>query len=219
MAKALATNGATVYILGRRASKLQEAVASTSGLPQEAKMIPLECDVSSKESLEAAASHIAKETGYINLLIANAGILGPNYESLAPRAENDPKGPLTLEEAQKALWDTPMDDFVNVYKVNVAGAMFCAVAFLNLLDKGNAKKNVKQTSQIVVTSSIGSFHRSFQQAGLAYITSKAATTHLVKTLASFLVQFRIRVNAIAPGRKSRPCLRGGWRKMTDRMLF
>ena len=175
-------------------------------------MIPLECDVSSKESLEAAAAHVAKETGYINLLIANAGILGPNYESLVPRTENDPKGPLILQEAQKALWDTPMDDFMNVYKVNVAGAMFSAVAFLNLLNEGNARKNVKQTSQIVVTSSIGSFHRSFQQAGLAYTTSKAATTHLVKTLASFLVQFRIRVNAIAPGRKLRSCLQGEERR-------
>ena len=201
MARALATNGATVYIIGRRLAKLEEAAASTTNIPQGARIIPLECDASSKESLSKAAAHVAEETGYINLLIANAGIIGQNYDELAPRAEDDARGKLTIQEAQKQLWDTDPDKFVEVYKINVAGVLFTATAFLDLLDKGNEKKNVRQMSQVLVTSSIGGFHRSFQQPGLAYTTSKAATTHMVKTLATFLIQWRIRVNAIAPGRK------------------
>lgn len=203
MARALATNGATVYILGRRLSKLQEAAASIASqpLPPGAKVLPLECDATSKPSLQAAASHIAHETGYINLLLANAGVLGPNYMAISPRQENDSRGPLTLEEVQKALWESPVEDFAQVYKVNVAGAFYTTVAFLELLDKGNKRGNVRQTSQVVVTSSIAGFHRSWQMSGMAYTTSKAAVTHLVKSLAGYLVQWKVRVNAIAPGCK------------------
>ena len=33
----------------------------------------------------------------------------------------------------------------------------------------------------------------------AYITSKAAVMHMAKSLAAFLIDYRIRVNVIAPG--------------------
>ena len=183
-----------------------ESVASSSHATGSSpgKIIPLECDATSKDSLEAAAKKIASETGYVNLVIANAGIMGPAHPELQPRAVDDPKGPLTIQDVQQSLWKTPMEDIVDVYRTNVAGALFTAVAFLDLLDKGNAKGNVKQTSQVLVTSSIGSFHRSWTMSGLAYTTSKAAVTHLVKSLASFLLQWRVRVNGIAPGSKQVP---------------
>ena len=199
MARALATNGATVYILGRRVHTLFEAVVSITNLPEGAKVIPIECDISSKPSLEAAAFHVAIQTGYINLLIANAATIGPGQPSLAPRSVGDTRSPLTVQETQKVLWDISMDDIVDVYKLNVAATMFTAVAFLDLLDKGNAKKNVKQTSQVLVTSSIAAWHRDWQVPGIGYTTSKAAVNHLTKSLAQFLLQFRIRVNSIAPG--------------------
>ncbi|MCJ1314290.1 hypothetical protein MMC25_007970 [Agyrium rufum] len=198
MTRALAQNGATVYILGRRLPKLEEAAASCANfLP--GRVIPIECDVTSKPALEAAAARIASEIGYVNLVIANAGIMGPTYNSLAPRLENDPKGPVTIQEVQSELWRNSVEDFTDVYRVNVAGPLYTAVAFLDLLDRGNRQGNVKQTSQVLVTSSIGAFHRSWVQGGLAYTTSKAAVNHMVKGLASFLVQWKIRVNGLAPG--------------------
>jgi NAD(P)-dependent dehydrogenase (short-subunit alcohol dehydrogenase family) len=36
--------------------------------------------------------------------------------------------------------------------VNVTGVLYTAIAFFDLLDKGNQKKNIPQTSQVLVTS-------------------------------------------------------------------
>jgi len=49
-----------------------------------------------------------------------------------------------------------------------------------------------------VTGSIAAYNRSVG-AGIAYNTSKAAVTHLVKMLAGLFVEYSVRVNAIAPG--------------------
>ena len=114
---------------------------------------------------------------------------------------DDPKGPLSLHDIKESLWQTPIDNFADTYKVNVAGALYTAVAFLDLLDKGNTAGNVQQASQVLVTSSIAGFHRNWPMIGLAYSTSKARTTHLVKSLASYLTPYRIQVNGIAPGCK------------------
>lgn len=74
------------------------------------------------------------------------------------------------------------------------------MAFLDLLDAGNKKRNVPQDSQILVTSSIAGFSRQIAM-GFAYSASKAAVTHLVKNLSTSFSQngFHIRVNAITPG--------------------
>lgn len=84
--------------------------------------------------------------------------------------------------------------------VNVTAVFYTAMAFLDLLDAGNKRKNVSQESQILVTSSIGGFSRQISN-GYAYSTSKAAATHLVKNLSTSFSQygFHIRVNAITPG--------------------
>ena len=212
MARTLSCNGASVYILGRRLDKLISAADSITSAARSSEppslqhksggiVVPIQCDVASKPSLEAAASRIAAETGYVNLVVANAGILGPNNNALLPRADDSPLGPLTVREVQAHLWDCPVQEFIEVYKVNVAGALYTTVAFLALLDEGNKKGNLKQTSQVLVTSSIGALHRSWPQGGLGYNTSKAAVTHLVKSLASFLVQWKVRVNGLAPGCK------------------
>ncbi|KAJ5263383.1 hypothetical protein N7478_010988 [Penicillium angulare] len=185
MARGLEANGAKVYIIGRRKDKLQEAAA----MGIYGNIIPLQGDVTSKSSLEAVAAYIKAETGYVNLVIANSGILGPNYPELLPKKDGEIP---SIEEVQKALWAPSMEELAEAYTVNVIGVQYTAIAFLELLDKGNKVGNVRQTSQILVTSSIGAFYRAWQQAGMAYLTSKAAVTHLTKALASYLVQYRIR---------------------------
>lgn len=190
MTKALALNGASkVYIIGRRLEKL-EAAAKES--PHN-NIIPVQGDVTDKDSLQSIAERIRKETGYINLLICNSGVSGPQA------GVNMPKETSAKELARMVL-DTPMEDFNNVFAVNVTGVLYNAMAFLELLEEGNKPDNCLAgvKSQVLVTGSIAAYNRSVG-AGIAYNTSKAAVTHLVKMLAGLFVEYSVRVNAIAPG--------------------
>lgn len=191
MTKALALNGADkVYIIGRRLEKLQEAAKSSP----HGNIIPIQGDVTDKASLQSIAERIRKETGYINLLICNSGVTGP-------QAGVNMSKDTSVKELAKMVLDTPMEEFNNVFAVNVTAVLYNAMTFLELLDEGNKQDNCLAgvKSQVLVTGSIAAFNRSVG-AGLAYNTSKAAVTHLVKMLAGLFTECSVRVNAIAPGR-------------------
>ena len=188
MTEALALNGAhKVYIIGRRKEVLDEA---TKKSPHD-NIIPLVGDVTSKESLQSIVSHIEKDVGYINVLIANSGIQGP--------PENPISAKLPLSEYQSILWNQSFDEYSKVFAVNTSAVFFSIIAFLKLLDAGNTKNNVEQQSQVIATSSIGGFNRNVP-GGYAYGQSKAAVTHLMKQMATQLVPYGIRSNVIVPGR-------------------
>ena len=190
MTKALALNGAhKVYIIGRRKEVLEAAAKESP----HGNIIPIVGDVTSKDALQSIVSHIEQEVGYINVLIANSGIGGPQSTSITPKS--------SLEEYQSALWDQSFDEYTKTFTVNTSAVFFCIVAFLTLLDAGNKKGNVEQKSQVIATSSIGGFNRNVP-GGYAYGQSKAATTLLMKHMATNLVPYGIRSNVVAPGRKS-----------------
>ncbi|KAH8816110.1 hypothetical protein F5884DRAFT_208751 [Xylogone sp. PMI_703] len=188
MARALALNGAhKVYIIGRRKHILEEAAASVSTK----NIIPLPGDVMSQEDIDMIVDIIKRETGYINVLIANSGVLGPQAKPAIRDASS-------IEEVQRAFLAAGFDDYAETFKVNTVAVWYNIVAFLGLLDAGNKKGNVVQKSQVIATSSIGGFNRA-TPGGFAYGQSKAATTHMIKQLATGLVPFSIRSNVIAPG--------------------
>jgi len=82
--------------------------------------------------------------------------------------------------------------------LNTVAVWYTVVAFLGLLDAGNKNANVEQKSQVIATSSIGGFNRNVP-GGFAYGQSKAATTHMMKQLATNLAPLGIRSNILAPG--------------------
>ncbi|KAI0534922.1 short chain dehydrogenase [Xylaria digitata] len=199
MAKALAGAGAAkVYILGRRASTLETAASS------HANIIPLVCDVCSKDSLQSAVDSITKDTGHVNLVVANAGVLGP-YNSFDRS--------LSIHDLRKSLFDeVDMAAFTETMHVNVTGAYFTILAFLELLDAGN-KNAVKGgfgkplregsrvprvQSQVIVTASLGAYSREKATAP-AYGASKAAVAQLAQHAATNLAPYQIRVNTLSPG--------------------
>ncbi|KAF2761143.1 NAD(P)-binding protein [Pseudovirgaria hyperparasitica] len=176
MARALASNGAhKVYITGRRLEVLEETAA-----PFEDIIIPLQGDVSNKDSLKQMAEQVRSEVGYINLLVANAGMLGP-----CPRVDTST---VSIAEYAKVQLDIPMEVFTDVLHVNTTGSYYTALAFLELLDAGNKKGNMgyQCPSQIVLTASIFSFMR-------------AGAMALVKSMSTQYIPYDIRVNALAPG--------------------
>lgn len=194
VAKALDANGAkAVYIIGRRSAPLEKAASEALNKS----IIPLQGDVTSKDSLASMAEKVASEQGYINVLFANSGIIGvPAGRLLNARSGVGPK--VSVQEFKRAMWEPSMEDFTQAFHVNVTGVFYTSVAFLELLDAGNKAGNITQKSNIIVTSSIAGFARALS-AGFAYGASKAGTTHLVKMLATYFGDWKIRVNAVAPG--------------------
>lgn len=90
MAAALENNGATVYIIGRRLSILEETAQRigvaiitdvlsmfrlTRGLQKYDRVIPLEGDVTDRDSLLSVVDAVKTRHGYIDLLINNAGLV------------------------------------------------------------------------------------------------------------------------------------------------
>lgn len=138
--------------------------------------------------MERIVAHITKEDGYINLLVANAGVTGPIT-----------KPPTTpLPEYQKELWGVSSEAFDQTFSVNVGAVYFSVAAFLPLLTAGNERANLAQSSQVVITSSIGSYGR-VPMAHFAYSASKAAITQMAKQMATAFTRHMIRFNVIAPG--------------------
>ncbi|KAH7157644.1 hypothetical protein B0J13DRAFT_175480 [Dactylonectria estremocensis] len=186
MTKALAVNGAAkVYVAGRRLDILQQAATSVGP-----NVIPIKCDVTSKSSLEEAVAFVEKDAGYLNLLVCNAGIGGPQVKPQTPET--------TLEEWVSQHLAHDFDAYVQPFAINTAAVWYTSMSFLMLLDKGNQAGNVSQTSQVIVTSSIGGYNKK-APGGFAYGQSKAAATLASKQLSVALPQWNIRANCIAPG--------------------
>lgn len=187
MTKALAANGAhKVYIVGRRKEKLDEAASHAPEI-----IVPVVGDVTSKDSLKSIAAQIKSEVGYLNLLVCNSGMMGPQIPVKAAEA--------SVSAYAAAALDMAWDENVQTFATNSVSPLYTTFAFLELLDGGNKKGNrIGTKSQVLITSSIAGFLRT-PGLSYAYGMSKAATTHLTKQLCSTLVPFDIRVNALAPG--------------------
>ena len=199
MARALGANGASkIFVLGRREEVLNETAAQVPDIP----VIAVQCDVTSKESLDKAYEAVAAQTSHVDLLLANSGIMGPLMRALPPKADGTPP---TLSEVRESLYNIPMEEFTKVMDVNVTGAYYTVLAFLPLLEAANKRRPAPQTgvltppsAQVVITSSIAGFIRR-PPFSFAYNASKASTTHLVKMLSTTLHPWHIRVNGITPG--------------------
>jgi NAD(P)-dependent dehydrogenase (short-subunit alcohol dehydrogenase family) len=179
-------------------------------------VIPIECDVTSPTSVSAAVSRIEQEIGYIDVLINNAGMQGPNH-----RPANDAE---TIEELQSILLSNA-EGWKATFAVNSSAVLYVSAAFLKLLDAGNRRRgweggklpadrarrrekdnltkiliepDDERTSQIITVGSISRLNR-FITAGLAYSCSKAAAIHLCKMLTYLLAPWGIRSNVINPG--------------------
>ncbi|KAK7910875.1 short chain dehydrogenase [Apiospora marii] len=199
MARALALNGAAkVYILGRRLEVLEAAAKEHSCL------VPLQCDVTSKEDLQSVVDFIKNDTGYVNLVVANSGSIGPAVRFNPAHS---------IAETRETLFTNfSMEEMNDTLNLNVTAAFFTMTAFLELLDAGN--KNALKggwgkpltegsdvptiQSQVIFTTSISAFSRHWSSSP-PYLTSKVAIMQVTKHASTQLAKFGIRVNAIAPG--------------------
>ncbi|EKM49760.1 uncharacterized protein PHACADRAFT_265412 [Phanerochaete carnosa HHB-10118-sp] len=182
IAATLEHNGATVYIAGRRLEVVEKAARENN---RHGNLIPVQCDVTSTESVQQLVETVKSRHGFLNLLVNNAGIA---RNQLPPGGASGPESG-DIKAFQSALLNAgPREDFGRTFDVNVTAAYYTTVQFLELLDAGNRKRNMPGiTSQVVTNFTI------------SYTVSKAATVHLGKLLSNILKGWQIRSNVIAPG--------------------
>jgi NAD(P)-dependent dehydrogenase (short-subunit alcohol dehydrogenase family) len=224
IASALYQNNASkIYLLGRRSGTLEAGIKTLESSPSAPKtstsvLSAISCDVTSKSSIDAAVAQITKETGYVDVLINNAGVTGPANGSALYEATS-------IEH----LRDTMLKDWEgweNCMAINTQSVVGVSAAFLPLLEAANtrrgwAKGKVEGTgnprnqdksvleglnvdgdddrlSHIITVASVASFMRQ-STAGLAYNASKAGAAQLGKILASVFAPWGIRSNVVCPG--------------------
>ncbi|KAG2131785.1 NAD(P)-binding protein [Suillus clintonianus] len=139
IATALENNGATVYIIGRRLEVIEKAAKENNKF---GKLIPLQGDITCRQSLTELVEIVRTRHGYIDLLVNNAGIARNILPSQLPSPLDDPAhAPPSIKAFQSVLWDTGSPEgFAETFDTNVTAVYFTTVAFLELLHLGNLRR-------------------------------------------------------------------------------
>lgn len=177
----LLAHGASVALLGRTRSKLEELSRNlaSEGLD---KTLVCEADVLDRAALESARDAIIAKWGRIDALVNGAG-------------GNSPKGTTAAERMtpETALEDTffglSEEGFDYVNRLNLIGTVLpCQVFCKEMLGKGGAVLNFCSMASYQPLTKVG-----------AYGAAKAAVMNFTSFLSTHLAQMGVRVNAIAPG--------------------
>ena len=150
-------------------------------------------DITSEDSRRSLVERVKEKSGYIDVLINNAGVAGSLFQRYAPGDDIT-----TLQRKLQA--SASSEDFSRGFETNVSAVYFTTVAFLELLHLGNERRSAGMpTSQIITMTSGAGFRRDDKMYSLAYGLTKASVTLLGKQFANILASFKIRSNLVAPG--------------------
>jgi NAD(P)-dependent dehydrogenase (short-subunit alcohol dehydrogenase family) len=165
--EALCEAGAHVYIADRNRRTSDDARAAMNDKGYAVDVV--EMDVADSGQVDAAAARILSETGRIDVLVCNAGVVMPDT----------------------AAEDVSDREWLDVINVNLTGVFWCCRAFgRSMLAAGRGSiVNIGSMSGIIVNK---------PQAQANYNASKAAVHHLTKSLAAEWGARGVRVNAVAP---------------------
>ncbi|KAK4505897.1 hypothetical protein PRZ48_003862 [Zasmidium cellare] len=184
----MAATGKYHILMGSRsldkAAKAIESLAKDTSVPVDTKNIePIQIDITSDESIYAAAKTVQDKYGYLDILMPNAGIVGKQKE------DSDSPSLRTLYQQQ--------------YNTNVFGTAVTAEAFLPLLRKSkdpNGKRIAFTTSGLgslkIARDSDGQYSaRNF----VIYRSTKTALNMVMLSYAKLLDEEGFVVSASDPG--------------------
>jgi len=170
----LAEEGAKVAALSRTEREVVRTAKEIAIAGGEA--IPVTADISQPEQMQTAIQQIAEEWGRLDIVFANAGIVGVWA---------------TLEDLEPDEWDQILD-------INLKGTFFTVKYAVPLLKV--------RGGSVIITSSVNGTRMfsntgatALCRALTAYSASKAGQVAFAKMIALELAQYRIRVNVICPG--------------------
>lgn len=172
----LAALGWTVLLGSRDAGRGAATVDELQDGEPEGAVELLPIDVTSDESVQAAAKEVEERHGRLDVLVNNAGITGPRVE---PR-------------------ETGADTMREVFETNVFGPVRVTRAFLPLLERSAAPRIVMVSSGLgSLTITADPSRIESQILALTYPSSKSALNMITTQYAKALPRFR--VNAADPG--------------------
>ncbi|WP_182048038.1 SDR family oxidoreductase [Curtobacterium sp. ME26] len=174
--RSLAREGFTV-LLGARSDELGRAASATI----DGDVRPVVLDVTNQDQIDALVVDVAHEFGRLDVLVNNAGV---NTLTFRP-----------LEHLPKPTEEN-VDDFRNVYEVNVFGVVRMITAFLPLLAKSDAPRVVNVTSK---RGSIGEAGAWVGQPSMVYSSSKTALNAITVHYAREFAETTLKINGAAPG--------------------
>ena len=167
MATAFAKQGADLVILARRIEKLEalKKELEKTGV----RVLPIKCDVTSTEEINAATNLVEKEFGKVDILVNCAG-------------SSKDKGVLDMDDDE---WNFTIDtDLTSVFKMTRA--------FANIMKKNNYGRiiNIASMYGLVGNTEIPT---------IAYHSSKGGVVNFTRAAAAELAKYNITVNCICPG--------------------
>ena len=163
----------TIFVLSRNEGGLKKLLDES----QSATLVPIRCDISDTLSVEAAVNEISGRVKSIEVLVNNAGSL-----------------------LQKDFSELTMEDWKEVYGVNVFGVAAITKQLLPLLALGKLSEREKVHAHVINIASMGGIQGSLKFKGLsAYSSSKGALITMTECLSEELQSVGIRVNCVALG--------------------
>jgi len=174
IARQLGKQGIKVLVGARDQQRGKAATEELRGQGILAQYLPL--DVTSQNSIDAAAATVEREFGKLDILVNNAGIL---IERVPPS-------------------EGPIENLRKTFETNFFGVFAVTKAFLPLIRKSVSGRIVNLTSALGSLTLLTDPKR-FENKFLAYGASKAALNMLTVTLARELSDTPIKVNSVTPG--------------------
>ena len=168
VAEMLAADGAQIAIAGRDGEALEKYAASLDERYSSRSTLPVRCDVTVEDDVEAMIAAAAERFGRIDMLVNTAGGTGP------------------IETPAEAY---PADAFMGILQINVLGTFLpCKHAIPHLKRAGGGSiVNISGTSGL----------RGYRNRS-GYSASKWAVRGLTRTLALELGPYDITVNDVCP---------------------
>ncbi|KAJ4882561.1 NAD(P)-binding Rossmann-fold superfamily protein [Raphanus sativus] len=168
----LAELGAKVVINYTTRSTDADQVAAEINSSTGASPVAVVCRADISDSSQVESLFDAAEIAFnspVHILVNSAGIVDPNYPSIA---------------------NTPVDDFDRIFRVNTRGSFLCCKEASKRLKRGGGGRIILLTSSLTQALIPGQG---------AYTASKAAVEAMVKILAKELKGSGITANCVSPG--------------------
>jgi sorbose reductase len=167
LALTLAEAGCNVALFGLHRKNLEEV--ATLARKYGVRSFIYEGDVSHKADVKKAFAGAAKDLGWLDICVNNAGI-----------------------SMQKPVEDMPEEDWDRIMDVNMKGVFLCSQEAARLMIP-------RKKGSIINIGSISARTVNVPQKQAIYNTSKAGVVMLTKTMAVEWGPYGIRVNSISPG--------------------